>query len=204
LSEPGNRHPDRSFPEPDWKKLSEHRARSLTGPDHKPYDLSAANGITRHAAPGTRIMSGKYPVVTGLEHDELGHPTGSPKLHMQMVAQTAQKAAKPWGLRFHAASLRPAGRQHSSGWLGSTQGPIREAVDRAARGGRQRFGDSHQAYQSLPPGLENIFAGFNHVFVVEMNDEGLYGTASLPVCCGARYCDQKLRESRKPTASLLK
>ena len=46
--------------------------------DHKPYDLSAADGITRHVAPGTRIASGKYPIATGLEHDELGHPTGSP------------------------------------------------------------------------------------------------------------------------------
>ena len=25
------------------------------------------------------MLDGKYPVVTGLEHDEMGHPTGSPE-----------------------------------------------------------------------------------------------------------------------------
>src|SRR5260370_5259718 len=59
--------------------------------EHKPYDLSKANGITTHLAPGTKINSGKYPIVTGLEHDELGHPTGSPKLHMQMTAKRRKK-----------------------------------------------------------------------------------------------------------------
>jgi len=34
--------------------------------DHKPYDLSATDGVTRHLPPGTRIQSGKYPIVTGL------------------------------------------------------------------------------------------------------------------------------------------
>src|SRR5438093_1226029 len=42
--------------------------------DHKPYDLGAPDGVTHHLAPGTRIQSGRYPIVTGLEHDELGHP----------------------------------------------------------------------------------------------------------------------------------
>src|SRR6059036_1067252 len=50
--------------------------------EHKPYDLSIADGVTSRAVPGTRILSGKYPIVTGLEHDEMGHPTGSPKLHL--------------------------------------------------------------------------------------------------------------------------
>src|SRR6266852_1882164 len=34
--------------------------------DHKPYDLSAPDGIAHRIAPGTRILSGKYPIVTGL------------------------------------------------------------------------------------------------------------------------------------------
>jgi 2-oxoglutarate ferredoxin oxidoreductase subunit alpha len=44
---------------------------------------------------------------------------------------------------------------------------------------RQRLINPHQAYQSALPGLENIFAGFNHIFVVEMNDEGIYGYGQL-------------------------
>src|ERR1043165_3606255 len=56
--------------------------------DFKPYPLDA---ITRHAPPGAKSASGKYPTVTGLEQDELGHPPGSPKLHMQMTAKRPEK-----------------------------------------------------------------------------------------------------------------
>src|SRR6476646_1214878 len=59
--------------------------------DHKPYDLSVTDGVTHHVVPGTRVQSGRYPIVTGLEHDELGHPTGSPKLHMLMNAKRRRK-----------------------------------------------------------------------------------------------------------------
>ena len=61
---------------PDLEKFCQESRPDFTPvADHKPYDL--LDGITRHVAPGTRIADGKYPVVTGLEHDELGHPTGS-------------------------------------------------------------------------------------------------------------------------------
>ena len=143
--------------------------------DHKPYDLSAPEGITHHVAPGTRIQSGKYPIVTGLEHDELGHPTGSPKMHMQMTAKRRKK------LQALAATLPmpkiygpPEGNVLLVGW-GSTQGPIREAVDRARAAGDSVSALHIKHVNPLPPGLENIFSGFNHVLVVEMNDEGLYG-----------------------------
>jgi 2-oxoglutarate ferredoxin oxidoreductase subunit alpha len=41
--------------------------------------------------------------------------------------------------------------------------------------------------------LENIFSGFNHVFVVEMNDEGLYGFGQLCGILRARFCDPRIR-----------
>src|SRR5438067_3498310 len=73
-----------AFDEPDLKKVCQDISPDLTPiPDHKPYDLSDPNAVARHAAPGTRILSGKYPIVTGLEHDEFGHPSGSPKVHTQ-------------------------------------------------------------------------------------------------------------------------
>ncbi len=160
--------------------------------DHKPYDLAAANGVTRHVAPGTRIASGKYPIVTGLEHDELGHPTGSPKMHMEMTAKRRQK------LQALAAALPtphiygPAeGNVLLVGW-GSTQGPIKEAVDRARAAGDSVSSIHIKHVHPLPNGLENIFAGFNHVFVVEMNDEGLYGYGQLASLLRARYCDPKI------------
>src|SRR5881296_1270776 len=59
--------------EPDLKKVCQDISPGLTPiPDHKPYDLNAPNSAAHHAVPGTRILSGKYPIVTGLEHDELG------------------------------------------------------------------------------------------------------------------------------------
>jgi 2-oxoglutarate ferredoxin oxidoreductase subunit alpha len=159
--------------------------------------LAAPGSVTRHVAPGTRIASGKYPIVTGLEHDELGHPTGSPKLHMAMTAKRRNK------LRTLATELPrpvvygpPEGNVLLVGW-GSTQGPIREAVDRA-RGAGDSVSALHIKYLSpLPNGLENIFSGFNHVFVVEMNDEGVYGFGQLASLLRARYCDAKIRGINK-------
>src|SRR4051812_27038665 len=187
-----------AFDEPNLEKVCQDISPDLSPiPDHKPYDLSAQEGISHHAVPGTRVMSGKYPVVTGLEHDELGHPTSSPKLHMQMAAKRRKK------LQALAASLPvpqvygpPEGNVLLVGW-GSTLGPIREAVDRA-RGAGDSVSSIHIKHISpLPPGIENIFAGFNHVFVVEMNDEGLYGFGQLAGLLRARYCDPKIRSITK-------
>ena len=82
------------------------------------------------------------------------------------------------------------------GW-GSTQGPISRGGGPRPRRRRQRFLASHQHINPLPPGLENIFSGFNHIFVVEMNDEGLYGFGQLGGMLRARYCDPKIRGINK-------
>jgi 2-oxoglutarate/2-oxoacid ferredoxin oxidoreductase subunit alpha len=187
-----------AFEEPNLEKVCQDISPDLSPvPDHKPYDLAVPEGLTRHLAPGTRIMSGKYPIVTGLEHDELGHPTGSPKLHMQMTAKRRKK------LQALAATLPtpqvygpPEGNILLVGW-GSTQGPIKEAVDRARAAGDSVSSINIRHISPLPPGLENIFAGFNHVFVVEMNDEGLYGFGQLAGLLRARYCDPKIRGINK-------
>jgi 2-oxoglutarate/2-oxoacid ferredoxin oxidoreductase subunit alpha len=187
-----------AFEEPNLEKVCQDISPDLSPvPDHKPYDLSITEGVTHHLPPGTRIMSGKYPIVTGLEHDELGHPTGSPKLHMLMTAKRRKK------LQTLAASLPipqvygpPEGNVLLVGW-GSTQGPLKEAVDRARAAGDSVSSINIRHISPLPPGLENIFAGFNHVFVVEMNDEGLYGYGQLAGLLRARFCDPKIRGINK-------
>ncbi len=187
-----------AFEEPNLEKICQDISPDLsTVADHKPYDLNAPDGVTRHLAPGTRIESGKYPIATGLEHDEYGHPTGSPKLHLQMTAKRRKK------LQALAAALPtptvygpPEGNVLLVGW-GSTQGPIREAVDRARAAGDSVSALHIKYINPLPNGLENIFAGFNHVFVVEMNDEGLYGYGQLAGLLRARYCDPKIRGINK-------
>jgi pyruvate/2-oxoacid:ferredoxin oxidoreductase alpha subunit len=55
---------------------------------------------------------------------------------------------------------------------GSSQGPVQEAVKLARAAGHAVSAVHIKYVHPLPPGLENIFAGFSHVFVVELNDEG--------------------------------
>ncbi len=187
-----------AFEEPDLQQVCRQIPLDLTAvPENKPYDLAAPNGVSHRALPGTRILNGRYPVAPGLEHDEMGHPTGSPKLHMQMNAKRRRK------LQALAATLPPPevygesqGNLLLVGW-GSTQGPIREAVDHS-----RALGDSvsalHLRYiNPLPPGLESVFARFQHVVVVEMNDEGLYGYGQLAGLLRARYGDARIRGLNK-------
>src|SRR5881296_3839678 len=187
-----------AFPEPNLEKVCQDISPDLTPvADHKPYDLNAPNSVTKRVVPGTRIASGKYPIATGLEHDELGHPTGSPKLHMAMTAKRRKK------LQALAATLPvpkvygpPEGNVLLVGW-GSTQGPIKEAVDRARAAGDSVSALNLRHLNPLPNGLENIFSGYNHILVVEMNDEGLYGYGQLAGLLRARYCDPKIRGINK-------
>jgi 2-oxoglutarate ferredoxin oxidoreductase subunit alpha len=90
----------------------------------------------------------------------------------------------------------PEGNVLLVGW-GSTQGPIREAVDRARAAGDSVSSLHLKHLNPLPPGLEDIFSGFNAVLVVEMNDEGLYGYGQLGGLLRARYCDPKIRGINK-------
>jgi len=187
-----------AFPEPDLEKVCQDISPDFTPvPDHKPYDLAAADGLTPRVVPGTRIMSGKYPIATGLEHDEWGHPTGSPKLHMQMTAKRRKKLqALGAALPTPKVYGPPEGNVLLVGW-GSTQGPIKEAVDRSRAAGDSVSSLHIKHLNPLPPGLENIFSGYNHVLVVEMNDEGLYGYGQFAGLLRARYCDPKIRGINK-------
>ena len=187
-----------AFPEPNLEKVCQDISPDLTPvASHKPYDLSVADGVTSRVVPGTRITNGIYPIATGLEHDEMGHPTGSPRLHMQMSAKRRKK------LQTLAATLpTPAiygpseGNVLLVGW-GSTQGPIKEAVDRARAAGDSVSAIHIRHISPLPNGLDNIFSGFNHVLVVEMNDEGMYGFGQLAGLLRARYGDAKIRGINK-------
>ncbi len=187
-----------AFDEPDLKKLCQDITPDLTPvEDFKPYDLTVKDGLTRHIAPGTRIASGKYPVVTGLEHDEAGHPSGSPKVHQQMTNKRRDKL-KALAEEWETPSVygAPEGDVLLVGW-GCSQGPIREAVERARAKGDSVSALHIRLINPLPNGLEEIFAGFNHVFVVELNDQGFYGYGQLAAVLRGRYCDPKIRGINK-------
>lgn len=187
-----------AFPMPNLEKICQDITPDFTPvADHKPYDLAATDGITRHLAPGTRVASGKYPVVTGLEHDELGHPTGSPKLHVQMTAKRRNKLKK-LGADLPTPTVfgPPEGQVLLVSW-GSSKGPVEEAVKQARAAG-DAVSSLHIKYLNpLPNGLEKIFEAFSHVLVVELNDEGFYGYGQLGAVLRGRYCDPKIRGLNK-------
>ena len=190
-----------AFSMPDLKEICQDISPDLSPrEDHKPYDLSAPDGITQHAAPGTFIKSGKYPVVTGLEHNEMGHPSGSPKMHTDM---TAKRRNKLQALGRELPKPEVFGPEEGNvlmvGW-GSTQGSLREATERARKAGDSISALTIRHINPLPEGLEDIFSGFNHVFVVENNDEGLYGYGQLCALLRARYCDNKIQGINKADA----
>jgi len=185
-----------AFDEPDLKGLMQNPAPDLSprDVDFKPYAL---DHVTRHAPPGSSMLGGKYPVVTGLEHDEMGHPTGSPKLHAEMTAKRRRK------LQELAAEIPPPevhgdpqGPVLLVGW-GSTYGPIYEAVNVARARGETLAAIHLRHIHPLPDGLEQIFARFKRVLVVEMNDEGPYGHGQLASILRARYCDPKIHSLTK-------
>jgi 2-oxoglutarate/2-oxoacid ferredoxin oxidoreductase subunit alpha len=132
-------------------------------------------------------LSGKYPLATGLEHDEMGHPTGSPKLHMEMTAAAAANC-KSWRKNCRCRKSM-ARRKATSCWSAGVR-PKAPFAKRWIAPARPATASPRNLrhISPLPPGLENIFAGFNHVIVVEMNDEGLYGYGQLAGLLRARFC----------------
>jgi len=118
-------------------------------------------------------------------------------LHVKMTAKRRKKL-QALGATLPVPKIYgpPEGNVLLVGW-GSTEGPIREAVDRSRAAGDSVSSLHLRHINPLPNGLENIFAGFNHVLVVEMNDEGLYGFGQLGAVLRARYCDPKIRGLNK-------
>lgn len=181
-----------AFHEPDvdmhWVEPSLHLAPKDA--DFKPYPLERN---THHAAPGTKMLGGKYPVVTGLEHDEWGHPSGSPKMHSAMTAKRRRKlldaAAEIAAPKVHGD---PEGDVLLVGW-GSTYGPIRESTDRLRAEG-YKAGHLHLRHiHPLPNGIQPVFNHYKHIVVVEMNDSGAYGYGQLAMLLRARFCNPAIR-----------
>lgn len=183
-----------AFDEPELAKLMVDPKPDMTPRQtFKPYPIDQ---ITQHMVPGTRIYDGKYPLVGGLEHDEMGHPTGSPKLHMAMTAKRRNKLRK---LAEEIPVPEVFGDQEGTllvGW-GSTYGPIHDAVKLAREHG-EKAGALHLRHlHPLPNNLEKVFAKFKRIVVVEMNDQGLYGFGQLATILRARYCEPKIESATK-------
>ncbi len=183
-----------AFREPDLDEWVEEPDLDLSErpDDYVPYP---ANGLTQHAPPGTKMAGGKYPVMSGLEHDEWGHPSSNPEQHAMMNARRRDKLVI---LADELATPEVHGAQEGEvlliGW-GSTYGPLRETVNRA---GDRAIGHLHLRHiHPLPPGMEDIFAKYKKILVVEMNDRGVYGHGQLATLLRSRYCDPKITSLAK-------
>ena len=184
-----------AFDEPDLAKIMADPKPDLTPRQtHKPYPIDQ---ITQHVPPGTRILDGKYPLMSGLEHDEMGHPTGSPKLHMAMTAKRRNKLRK---LADEIPTPEVYGDEKGDtllvGW-GSTYGPIHDAAKMAREYG-EKVGALHLRHiHPLPNGLDKTFKNFKRIVTVEMNDQGVYGFGQLATILRARYCEPKISSVTK-------
>ena len=175
-----------AFEEPDLDKnwVEPELDLSTRPADFKPYPLDA---ITRHAPPGAKMAGGKYPIVTGLEHDEWGHPSGSPKMHIAMTAKRRNKL-----IELSKDLPVPTFHGDQSGdvlivaW-GSTTGPVRESTDRLRTEGHKVGCMAMRHLHPLPAGLEDAFKNYKHVVVVEINDSGVYGYGQLAMLLRAAY-----------------
>ena len=184
-----------AFDEPNLPELMQDAKLDLTPiQTFKPYPIDQ---VTHHVAPGTRILDGKYPLLSGLEHDEMGHPTGSPKLHMVMTAKRRNKLRK---LAEELPLPEIYGDQEGDvllvGW-GSTYGPIHEAVTQARAHGEKIAAIHFRHLHPLPNGLEKIWPKYKRIVVVEMNDLGVYGYGQFATVLRSRYCEPKIESVTK-------
>ena len=184
-----------AFDEPELKGLMVDPKLDLSprASGFKPY---AVDQITQHVPPGTRMVDGKYPLISGLEHDEMGHPTGSPKMHMAMTAKRRNKLrSSPRKFRCpRSTAIRMAACSRRLGFHLRPHPRRGEARTRTWRESRRA---ASAARAPLPNGLEKIFARFKRIVVVEMNDQGVYGFGQLATILRARFCESKIESTTK-------
>jgi len=185
-----------AFPEPNLDEWFTDVPLDVTPRDAnwKPYPLDTD---VNHAPPGTKMLAGKYPVISGLEHDEWGHPTSSPKLHTQMTARRREKLKR----LAEEIEVPDVHGDHDGevlliGW-GSPSGSVIEATNRLRGQGRKVGCMTMRHMHPMPNGLEKVFAKYEHVVVAEINDQGLYGQGQLATLLRARFCDPKIKSVTK-------
>ena len=139
------------------------------------------------------MLGGKYPTVTGLEHDEWGHPSGNAKMHQQMTDKRRNKLVElSKKLPLPEIYGDEEGEILLVGW-GCTYGPIKESINRLRSEGHKVGAIHIRNLHPLPAGLDGIFAKFKKVMVVEINDSGVYGYGQLAMILRASLADPKIQ-----------
>ena len=148
-----------AFTEPNLEKVCQDISPDFTPvADHKPYDLSAPDGITH--APRARHKN-RQRQISGCHRPRTRRTRPSDRLAETAHAddgQTPQEIAGAGARHCRAPKIYgpPEGKILLVGW-GSTEGPIKEAVDRARAAGDSVSSDPYQAHQSAAARAREYF-----------------------------------------------
>ena len=187
-----------AFEEPDLNKIVREMPFDFTprGAEFKPYE-DTPDGIPHHPPPGTPIANNNYPILTGLEHNEAGHPGEDPKFHEVMTAKRRRKLQKLAEKLPTPKVFGPAeGETLLVSW-GSAYGPAREAAEKSITAGEPMTALCIRYLNPLPPGLDEVFGRFKRILVVENNDSGLYGYGQLAALLRSRFCNARIHGINK-------
>jgi 2-oxoglutarate ferredoxin oxidoreductase subunit alpha len=129
-------------------------------------------GVSPMALPGT--PNGMY-ISTGLEHDERGHPDLAPSTHEAMTLKRWRKfdTAQQDGARVFSRYGAEDAEIGVIGW-GSTEGVIREAVERAVEAGYRVAAFHPKVVYPLADEVRDFAASVKHVLVPEVNYGGQF------------------------------
>ncbi|MCG3205452.1 MAG: 2-oxoglutarate oxidoreductase subunit KorA [Elusimicrobia bacterium] len=170
LSDQSLSHRTQTFTRPNLENLqNSNRLRASKNGEYKRF-LDTENGVSPVSFPGDE---GLCYVNTGLEHDELGHPSWSPSNHQRMSAKRHRKLdfiAKEKGF------TRLYGDEHATVGVicwGSTEGPVEEAIGMAAKQGLEVKALTIKMIHPLPDEeIRSFLLGLKHVLVPEINFTG--------------------------------
>lgn len=170
LSDQSLSHRTQTFTRPNLENLPPvNRLRASKNGEFKRF-LDTETGVSPVSFPGDEGMN--Y-VTTGLEHDELGHPSWSPSNHQRMSAKRHRKLdfiAKEKGF------TRRFGDEHATVGVicwGSTEGPVEEAINMAATHGLEVKALTIKMIHPLPDEeIRSFMSGLKHVIVPEINFTG--------------------------------
>jgi 2-oxoglutarate ferredoxin oxidoreductase subunit alpha len=139
---------------------------SPVSPGALPYDWDPTTGLSQRLIPG---QPGGMGVTTSLNHDLNGKACYDSESNQRGHTMRSRKlAALQRSLHPPSVYGEPEGDLLLVGW-GSTRGAIEEAVDMAREEGYAVSSLNVQFLSPLPPGLHEIFAGFERIITVELN-----------------------------------
>ena len=184
LSDQHLSHRAEAIPVPELSKIHIETRRAPTAEDlkdYKRYELTPDH-ISPVAIPGEHSTTW---VGTGLEHDEHAHIAASnSQMHIKMSNKRAEKIAQaadePGMVRLFGD---PAARFGVIGW-GSSEGPLREAVDRLARNGVVVKALVARMVSPVPEkAIGEFLDGVDEVAVLELNQSGQFANLVQSTFC---------------------